>query len=96
MFTKKDRKIANQKAMIENRDKFIEKLTKEMQTIREKNDELNKENTAVYKENRDLRFEIDEKDDLLKEILKLAEGNTYNNDKIVLSKIIEVIRRQTK
>lgn len=85
MFTKKDRKIANQKAMIENRDRLINDLSN-------KKDTLIKENVAVYEENKDLRFENDELRDVLKDILKLASGNTYNNDKIVLRKIKELAK----
>lgn len=85
MFTKKDREIANQKAMIKNRDKLIEKQVEENRQHKE-------ENKALYEENRDLRFENDELNDSLKEILKLAEGNAYNNEKIVLSKIIELAK----
>lgn len=34
MFTRKDRKIANQKVMIENRDKFIEQQEKSILCLR--------------------------------------------------------------
>ena len=78
MFTEKDRKIANQKAMIENRDKFIDKLSQE--------------NIEVHNENKDLRFENKELRDTLKEILRLGESNTYNNDKMILGKIKELAK----
>lgn len=96
MFTKKDRQIANQKAMIKNRDELTEEQSKRISTLEANIKILLEENTAVYEENKDLRFENKELNDELKEVLKLAEGNAYNNEKIVLSKIIEVIRRQTK
>ena len=76
MFTKKNRKIANQKAMIDNRDKFIEKL--------------GQENIELYNENKDLRFENEELRDTLKEILRLEECNTYGNDKAISSRIKEL------
>ena len=85
MFTKKDRKIANQEAMIKNRDKLIKDLSN-------KKDELMKENIAVYQENKEMRYEKEELIDIVKDILKLAEGNTYNNDKIVLRKIKELAK----
>lgn len=46
MFTKKDRKIANLKVMIKNRDGII--------------DELNRENKIIREANKDLRFENEE------------------------------------
>ena len=82
---KKDRKIANQKAMVENRDKLIENLSK-------KNKQLLEENVAVYEENKDLRFENDELKDIVKDILKLAESNTYNNDRLIIGKIKELAK----
>lgn len=84
MFTKKDRKIANQKTMIKNRNKLINN-----QTI--KIEQLEQENIAVHNENKDLRFEIEEQNDAFKEIIKLTEINTYNNEKAILSKIRELV-----
>lgn len=76
MFTKKDRKIANQKAMIENRNKLIKDLE-----IR---------NDMLKTANKDLRFENEELLNSMKKILDLSASNTYNNDKIILSKIKEL------
>lgn len=76
MFTNKDRKIANQKAMIENRNKLIKDLE-----IR---------NDMLKTANKDLRFENEELLNSMKKILDLSASNTYNNDKIVLSKIKEL------
>ena len=42
------------------------------------------------------RDTIDKQDEQLKQITELAESNTYGNDRAVLDKIKEVIRRQTK
>lgn len=84
MFTKKDKKIAIQKDMIEERNKFIKKLSVEMQKLKEKNIE-------EFEENKKLRFEKEELKNILKEILKLAGGNVYNNEKIVLGKILELV-----
>lgn len=75
---------------------LLEARTKALKRAENKVEELTQENKAVYGENRDLRFENEELKDTLREALKLAESNTYNNEKIVLNKIIEVIRRQTK
>lgn len=79
MFTKKDRKIANQKAMIKNRDEFIEK-----QLIKMK--ELKEENIAVHNENKDLRFENEEQSDLINSIIKelysTIKTNEQKTDKI--------------
>lgn len=76
MFTKKDRQIANQKAMISNRNKLIKDLE-----IR---------NDMLKTANKDLRFENEELLNSMKKILDLSASNTYNNDKIVLSRIKEL------
>lgn len=83
MFTKKDRKISNQKVQIERRDNYISELEI-------KNTALKQENIAVHNENKDLRFELEEQKDLFKEIIKLTEINTYNNEKAILNKIKEL------
>ena len=76
MFTKKDRQIANQKAMIENRNKLIK--------------DLETRNDMLKTVNKDLRFENEELLSNMKQILNLSTSNTYNNDKIILSKIKEL------
>ena len=76
MFTKKDRKIANQEAMIDNRNKLIKALETR--------------NNMLKTANKDLRFENEELLSSMKQILNLSTSNTYNNDKIILSKIKEL------
>ena len=82
--TRKDRKIANQKAMIKNRDKLIEDLMKAKA-------ELKKENLAVHNENKDLRFENEEQKEFINRISKIATANSYNNEKAILDKIKELV-----
>lgn len=74
--TKKDRKIANQEAMIKNRNDLIKDL-------KARNDMLNMTS-------KDLRFNNEEMQEALKQILNLATSNTYNNDRMVLNKIKEL------
>ena len=84
MLTRKDRKIKNQEAKIENRNILIADLQK-------KNKELSNENIAVYEENKDLRFENEEQRELIDRIKRIATSNAYNNEKAILSKIKELI-----
>lgn len=84
MLTRKDRKIKNQEAKIENRNILIADLQK-------KNEELSNENIAVYKENKDLRFENEEQRELIDRIKRIATSNAYNNEKAILGKIKELI-----
>lgn len=84
MFTRKDRKIRNQKTMIENRDTLIADL--------ERKTELQKqENIALYEENKDLRFENEEQKELINRIQRLVNSNKYNNEKAYLSKVKELV-----
>ena len=78
--TKKDRIIANQNAMIDNRDKKIYEL-------KLKNEYLEKENLNV----RQLRQEKEEMETILDNILKLTTINTYNNEKAILRKVKELV-----
>ena len=84
MLTRKDRKIKNQEAKIENRNILIADLQK-------KNKELSNENIAVYEENKYLRFENEEQKELIDRIARVATSNAYNNEKAILSKIKELI-----
>lgn len=84
MLTRKDRKIKNQEAKIENRNILIADLQK-------KNKELLNENIAVYEENKDLRFENEEQRELIDRIKRIATSNAYNNEKAILGKIKELI-----
>ncbi len=84
MLTRKDRKIKNQEAKIENRNILIADLQK-------KNEELSNENIAVHEENKDLRFENEEQGELIDRIKRIATSNAYNNEKAILGKIKELI-----
>ena len=69
---------------IENRNILIADL-------QNKNEELAKENLAVHEENKDLRFENEEQKELIDRITRVATANTYNNEKVILSKIKELV-----
>lgn len=77
MLTKKDRKILNQKSMIHNRDILIRDMEEQAKVLHE--------------ENKDLRFENEEAEELIKRIERLISSNKYNNEKAVLSKIKELV-----
>lgn len=77
MFTKKDRKIKNQEAMIHNRDILI--------------GDMEKQAKALYEENKDLRFELEENKAFINRLEKLVSSNKYNNEKAVLNKIKELV-----
>ena len=59
--------------------------------LQNKNDELTKENIAVHEENKELRFENEEQADLIKRISNLVSLNKYNNEKVFLNKIKELV-----
>lgn len=84
MFTRKDRKIRNQKTMIENRDTLIADLERKIELQK-------RENIALYEENKDLRFENEEQKELINRIQRLVNSNKYNNEKAYLSKVKELV-----
>ncbi len=52
---------------------------------------LNEENIAVHEENKDLRFENEELRDIINKIYSLSTSNKYNNEKVILAKIKELV-----
>lgn len=69
---------------IENRNILIANL-------QNKNAELTEENLAVNEKNKDLRFENEEQKELIDRITRVATANAYNNEKVILSKIKELV-----
>lgn len=80
--SRKNLKEAERK--IENRNVLITDL-------QNKNAELTQENLAVHGENKDLRFENEEQKELIDRITRVATANAYNNEKVILNKIKELI-----
>lgn len=78
LMTKKDRKIANQKARISNRDRLIRDMQEQAKVLHE--------------ENKDLRFKNEELVELLNEIADRAFTCPLDSEKIVLDKIKELVR----
>lgn len=84
MFTRKDRKIRNLEAMIENRNTLIADLQDKIEMQK-------KENLALYDENKDLRFENEEQKDFIDRLDRLINSNKYNNEKSILNKAKELV-----
>lgn len=78
MFTKKDRQIANQKAMIENRNKLIKDLQEQKDYYKEMSIQQRAENDFLR--------------DILTRVESLVTQNTYDNEKVILRKVKEVIQ----
>lgn len=71
--------------------KKIDKLNKRnVELVRQVRD-LNKENLAVHNENKDLRFENEEQKELIDRIKSLVSCNKYNNEKVILDKMKELV-----
>lgn len=85
----------SRKALREAENKIEERniLIADLQT---KNEELTKENLAVYEENKELRFENEEQKEFIERITKVATANAYNNEKVILSKIKELVRQSNQ
>lgn len=78
MFTKKDRQIANQEAMIENRNKLIKDLQEQKDYYKEMSIQQRAENDFLR--------------DILTRVENLVTQNTYDNEKVILRKVKEVIQ----
>lgn len=77
MLTRKNRKIKNQEAMIENRNILISDMKKQAEVL--------------YQEKKQLEIEKEEQKELINRIKMLVTSNKYNNEKAVLNKIKELI-----
>lgn len=64
-------------SQIDNRNRFIYKQQEEMDKLKQ--------------ENKELRFELEEKEDLIKRIESILNSNKYNNEKSALNKIKELV-----
>lgn len=95
--TKELQSLVNEsrKALREAENKIEERniLIADLQT---KNKELTKENLAVYEENKELRFENEEQKEFIERITRVATANAYNNEKVILSKIKELVRQSNQ
>lgn len=68
-----------------------DELKQELEEQKKNNTLLIKENLAVYKENKDLRFENEEQSELINRIERFVNSNKYNNEKVILRTIKELI-----
>jgi len=75
---------------------LLKARAKALEEAEQRVEDLVEENKAVYEENRELRYENEEVKDTLKEIIKLTECNTYNNEKAILGKIKELAQTAIK
>ena len=78
--SRKDRRIANQKVMIEHRDELIADLQTKI-------DRLNEEHKIIIKENETGNKAIT----ILEEVYKLTICNKYNNEEVIFNKIKELV-----
>ena len=68
--------------------------------IRKEIDRLNKRNVELARQvrdlnfaNKDLRYENEEQNELIVRIRNLVSCNKYNNEKVILDKIKELVRQ---
>lgn len=69
---------------------LLQARTRRLRIAENKVEELTQENKILHEENKDLRFENEEQQYIINEIINLATSNTYNNEKIILNKIKEL------
>lgn len=77
--------IETKSKQIANRDKLIDGQRTEIHQYQE-------ENKTLYNENKELRFDNEERSELIKRIKNLVESNSYNNEKSILNKIKELVK----
>lgn len=77
--------IETKSKQIANRDKLIDGQRAEIH-------QWQKGNKALHNENKELRFDNEERSELIKRIKNLVESNSYNNEKSILNKIKELVK----
>ena len=71
--------------------KHYDELNKRVADLAKALDKLNNESKYTHDESKDLRDKHMKDENFIKEITKLAECNKYNNEKIFISKIKELV-----
>lgn len=89
---KKDRKIANQKAMIKNRDKLIEDLENRISEYKRTIANQKVSLADLRDKNEDCYSKIFKRTRLILEIKDTLEQNNYSNEEMKIRKIKELIR----
>ncbi|MCI8640324.1 MAG: hypothetical protein HFJ59_00355 [Clostridia bacterium] len=77
-------RIKEKQSLLEARTNALKRAEQEIMGMR-------KENLALYKENKDLMNDNEEQKELIGRIINLVSGNKYNNEKVILNKIKELI-----
>lgn len=93
MFRKKEKQslIDASRKTLKDAERKVEDRNILIADLQKKNEELSNENIAIYEENKELRFENEEQGELIDRIARVATANAYNNEKVILGKIKELI-----
>lgn len=87
--TKKDRKIANLKANINNRDEKIEELIKKIEELKKKNKAILNESSQGYLESKEVLCESYRKDETLRNISNLVNNFEFGQNAFSLIRNIK-------
>ena len=68
-------------------------IRKEIDRLNQRNVELARQVRDLNFANKDLRYENEEQNELIVRIRNLVYCNKYNNEKVILSKIKELVRQ---
>ena len=79
MFKRKEKQ-----SLLEARSKSLERAEKQIT-------EMTQENLVLYKENKELNVENEEQKELIHRIINLLNANKYNNEKVFLDKLKELV-----
>lgn len=93
-----NRKIKELQSLVDSSRKSLKKAESKIENkntliavSQNKNEELTKENLTVHEENKELRFEIEELKDIIKEIDNLAKTQQYGSVENLQNKIKSIL-----
>lgn len=85
------RRIAEMQSLINSRTRALKLAERKIEDRDILIRDMEKQAQSLYEENKEIRFELEESEELIKRIEGLISSNKYNNEKAVLDKIKELV-----
>ena len=85
------RRIAEMQSLINSRTRALKLAERKIEDRDILIRDMEKQAQSLYEENKEIRFELEESEELIKRIERFISSNKYNNEKAVLDKIKELV-----
>ena len=85
------RKIKELQGLVNSSRKSLERAEIKIKSRNILIGDMEKQAQSLYEENKEIRYALEESEELIKRIERLISSNKYNNEKAVLDKIKELV-----